>query len=1126
MEIPKRKSFYYNNYFPTILNNNNIKRNFLTRSPLNNLNKITPSYSGNPKIIKKRDKVYPPNYSSNIIKNTSFNIYELNIPNRNINLDNIINNESNNFSSKYSTSSSSSLYLNNSKNYSPPSNYLQLKATNYNNQRQINKNLSSPYLSIKNTQNFKRKKTLILDLDETLVHSGFNPFSRKSDITLSINIDGKNHMINVLKRPFVDEFLMEMSQFFEIIIFTASISEYASPLLDKLDKNNYCSRRLFRQDCLFNHGLYVKDLKIIGKELKDMIIIDNNPVSYAVNEDNGIPILTWYDDVNDKELIKLIPLLKYLSIADDVRPIIRQIVNKRTNEVDFYTVSKIMNDKNYENNENLKNILCESRIANNNYDLYRNIRKELNSENINYNINEIRFKNYLNNNNYFKYNNNIDSFSNMTYNEIQNEGHINNNNFRSNYNNVENENINSNINYYNYKKYEENENIVSKTNSFLNKDEEMIKEKNKIFMVYKKNEDNKNKKIERNNKYNNNNFNSNNNEYKINIEKNNNIIKESRSYTPNINIKRKISYYNGDNSNINIYINNSNNNEQNNNILHDKDNNNMKYRRINNNYNNKGSLDIFKDVKNNDEIRINNYLSKPLNNEYRKEKNEGLSDYYLQSYKKHLLKSKIRGNRSNYNNIFGGINEWNDVHNNIRNVNYNNVNIREETDNSKYKYNNNLKIININQNLLNKYISNSNNILNKNNYQNINNNEINLDRKYKNNEINNNIRKENQIYDKSFNNNLPNNNNNYSNINIKNENNSSFIENVSTRKTNNYNEIHSKNTKEISLKKNNNNYLKTNNNLDNLNRSFSLKKNYLLNNYSKNYNNNNNKIYNIDEEYKKQNNIGGIRRNDNLDDKNFYNHRIDTEISTNKKINDYLINNEYNNEDRNYNNNRIIKDNRDSFNYTMNIRHYENKDNNKVNRYMINYSQNFNDNKYRYLKELNKTEERRYTPIKNNIFRDYQNDNDKIKFFNERNNYNNININNFYFYNSLLDKNFKFRNEIPNNNNDVYKYNNIREENNNEDDIKMMNKSSSFFHPTTMIRTFFSEEEDKKDNGDGNNGNKEIKYEYKYKRKNKFNEINKNKILRENNLNPFPINRNILLRNKLLVNYNNNMKPK
>ena len=50
------------------------------------------------------------------------------------------------------------------------------------------------------------KKTLILDLDETLVHSGFNPFTRQSDISLQINIDGKYHTINILKRPHVDQF--------------------------------------------------------------------------------------------------------------------------------------------------------------------------------------------------------------------------------------------------------------------------------------------------------------------------------------------------------------------------------------------------------------------------------------------------------------------------------------------------------------------------------------------------------------------------------------------------------------------------------------------------------------------------------------------------------------------------------------------------------------------------------------------------------------------------------------------------------------------------------------------------------------------------------------------------------
>ena len=70
--------------------------------------------------------------------------------------------------------------------------------------------------------------------------------------------------------------------------------------------------------------------------------MDNNPSSYITNEDNGIPIKTWYEDLNDNELMKLIPLLKYLSNVDDVRNIIRQIVDKRNNEVDFNAVNKIL----------------------------------------------------------------------------------------------------------------------------------------------------------------------------------------------------------------------------------------------------------------------------------------------------------------------------------------------------------------------------------------------------------------------------------------------------------------------------------------------------------------------------------------------------------------------------------------------------------------------------------------------------------------------------------------------------------------------------------------------------------------------------------------------------------------
>ena len=61
-----------------------------------------------------------------------------------------------------------------------------------------------------NLSHDKSKKTLILDLDETLVHSQFTPFSRKSDIILNINIEGESKTLYVLKRPHVDKLLKNM----------------------------------------------------------------------------------------------------------------------------------------------------------------------------------------------------------------------------------------------------------------------------------------------------------------------------------------------------------------------------------------------------------------------------------------------------------------------------------------------------------------------------------------------------------------------------------------------------------------------------------------------------------------------------------------------------------------------------------------------------------------------------------------------------------------------------------------------------------------------------------------------------------------------------------------------------
>lgn len=66
--------------------------------------------------------------------------------------------------------------------------------------------------------------------------------------------------------------------------------------------------------------IYVKDLRVLHQiSLNDIIIIDNSALSFAIHLDNGIPILPFYDNKNDNELLILANYLKELSNAEDIR---------------------------------------------------------------------------------------------------------------------------------------------------------------------------------------------------------------------------------------------------------------------------------------------------------------------------------------------------------------------------------------------------------------------------------------------------------------------------------------------------------------------------------------------------------------------------------------------------------------------------------------------------------------------------------------------------------------------------------------------------------------------------------------------------------------------------------------
>lgn len=173
-------------------------------------------------------------------------------------------------------------------------------------------------LNAKSPEN-RRKKTLVLDLDETLVHSSFKPIPNP-DFIFSITIDYAVHRVYVMKRPGVDEFLQKACQKYEVVIFTASLSKYANPLLDILDPNGTICARLFRESCVLHCGTYVKDLSLIGRKLRSTIIVDNSPQSYSFHPNNAIAIESWFDDPSDKQLYDLLPLLvNHLTDVSDVR---------------------------------------------------------------------------------------------------------------------------------------------------------------------------------------------------------------------------------------------------------------------------------------------------------------------------------------------------------------------------------------------------------------------------------------------------------------------------------------------------------------------------------------------------------------------------------------------------------------------------------------------------------------------------------------------------------------------------------------------------------------------------------------------------------------------------------------
>ena len=200
--------------------------------------------------------------------------------------------------------------------------------------RKLNLNEKIKEISKKiNYENLKKnetdKKLLILDLDETLVHTDLDfSFKDKKIYDTVLYFDSeeeKNIPLPLIVRPGLYEFLDYASQNFDLAVFTASDQEYADAIINYIEKDKkYFKLRLYRNNCIFiEPGLYIKDLRIFNscRNLKDIIIIDNSLYSFANQLNNGILITSFFDDKDDTFLNNVKEYLEYIQNEEDVRKI-------------------------------------------------------------------------------------------------------------------------------------------------------------------------------------------------------------------------------------------------------------------------------------------------------------------------------------------------------------------------------------------------------------------------------------------------------------------------------------------------------------------------------------------------------------------------------------------------------------------------------------------------------------------------------------------------------------------------------------------------------------------------------------------------------------------------------------
>ena len=115
-------------------------------------------------------------------------------------------------------------------------------------------------------------RTLVLDLDDLLVHSDWT----------------RGRGWRTFKRPGAEDFLKQMAQLYEIVIYTHALPTYADPILDRLDPSRYIVYRLYRDSTLYQHGHHVRDLSKLNRDMEKVLFVTSDPEACKLHPKNAV----------------------------------------------------------------------------------------------------------------------------------------------------------------------------------------------------------------------------------------------------------------------------------------------------------------------------------------------------------------------------------------------------------------------------------------------------------------------------------------------------------------------------------------------------------------------------------------------------------------------------------------------------------------------------------------------------------------------------------------------------------------------------------------------------------------------------------------------------------------------